>query len=352
MMGIFDLENFPTSESAKRQLSYVTEGFYEKSYVGKWLYQVMGLEYDDARVIFEELKRQFFPETATWGLMYHEIKYQLPVREELSYEERRRLIYQKRDYRLPITPYHLERYLSNALGFEVHIADCHDPGEFGYKYTHPNRFEAVFIGDGTLDTKKVRGLLDKLKQSHTVYTINERILIIIDNRDSGWFRFLDVRIHGQMFFWGCPVFDGSRRFDGSMDFGARRRYDLVPGVKYLLEGGMATYECVAFKNVAIRTRIQSEELPAGCWGSAVRLTVNFWRTALFDGTRRFDGKRRMDAGRQALTGSVKFKMKMEGRRETVGRVTVTIRKNPCFFDGLAKMNGSRLFNSVNRKEEL
>lgn len=36
-MGKFDLENFPTSESAKRQLSYVTEGFYEKSYVGKWL---------------------------------------------------------------------------------------------------------------------------------------------------------------------------------------------------------------------------------------------------------------------------------------------------------------------------
>ena len=45
----FDLEQFPTSESAKRMLSYVTPGFYDNSYVGKWLYQVMGLEYDDAR---------------------------------------------------------------------------------------------------------------------------------------------------------------------------------------------------------------------------------------------------------------------------------------------------------------
>ena len=44
----FDLEQFPTSESAKRMLSYVTPGFYDNSYVGKWLYQVMGLEYDDA----------------------------------------------------------------------------------------------------------------------------------------------------------------------------------------------------------------------------------------------------------------------------------------------------------------
>lgn len=91
----FDLEQFPTSESAKRMLSYVTPGFYDNSYVGKWLYQVMGLEYDDARKLAEELQYQMFPETATWGLMYHEIKWGLPVRTNLSYEERRQLIYQK-----------------------------------------------------------------------------------------------------------------------------------------------------------------------------------------------------------------------------------------------------------------
>ena len=80
----FNLENFPTSESGKRQLGYVSEEFYEKSYVGKWLYQVMGLEYDEARRLVEELPEQMFPETATWGLMYHEIKWGLPVRENLS----------------------------------------------------------------------------------------------------------------------------------------------------------------------------------------------------------------------------------------------------------------------------
>ena len=42
----FDLEAFPTSESAVRMLSYVSQGFYDSSYVGKWLYQVMGMEYD------------------------------------------------------------------------------------------------------------------------------------------------------------------------------------------------------------------------------------------------------------------------------------------------------------------
>ena len=62
-------------------MSYISENFYEKSYVMKWCQQVMGLEWDEVeKVIQEELPRQFFPETATWGLMYHEQKWQLPVR--------------------------------------------------------------------------------------------------------------------------------------------------------------------------------------------------------------------------------------------------------------------------------
>ena len=122
----FDLEEFPTSESAKRQLSYVTKGFYDTSYIGKWIYQVMGLEYDEAKRIVEELPLQFFPETATWGLKYHEIKWQLPIRENLSYEERRRFIYQKRDAKAPMTPCHMEQYLTRQQDFRVRVKDCHD----------------------------------------------------------------------------------------------------------------------------------------------------------------------------------------------------------------------------------
>lgn len=127
-MGKTDLENFPTSRCALRMLDDVSAGFYEKSYVGKWLYQVMGLEYDDAFRLAEALPEQFFPETATWGLRYHEEKWGLPVREQLDYEERRRLIYQKRDYRAPMTPYRMENFLHNATGLDVRISDCHDSG--------------------------------------------------------------------------------------------------------------------------------------------------------------------------------------------------------------------------------
>ena len=113
-MEKFDLENFPVSESAKNMIASVSDGFYDNSYVGKWLYEVMGQEYDTAREIAEDILNQLFPETATWGLMYHEIKWGLPVRENLPYEERRQLIYRKRDYRAPMTPYRMEGYLKTA----------------------------------------------------------------------------------------------------------------------------------------------------------------------------------------------------------------------------------------------
>ena len=67
-MERFDLENFPISESAKNMIASVSDGFYDNSYVGKWLYEVMGQEYDTAREIAEDLINQLFPETATWGL--------------------------------------------------------------------------------------------------------------------------------------------------------------------------------------------------------------------------------------------------------------------------------------------
>lgn len=177
----FDLEAFPTSESAVRMLSYVSQGFYDSSYVGKWLYQVMGMEYDYVRKIIEELPYQMFPETATWGLMYHELKWQLPVRENLSYEERRKLIYQKRDCRTPMTPYRMEQYVKNTTGIEISIADAMDSGRYGYVPEHPNIFKAYYSGENTLDSKLVHSALNQLKQSHTAYVVNHRVDVAVIN---------------------------------------------------------------------------------------------------------------------------------------------------------------------------
>lgn len=208
-----ELEQFPSSESARKMLSYVTQGFYDKSYVGKWLFQVMGLEYDEAVRILEELPKQFFPETATWGLMYHEIKWGLPVREHLEYEERRRLIYQKRDLKSPMTPYKMEQYLKNAVGFEVHVSDVNDAGKFGFLPEHPNVFKLDFIGDGTLDAATVKTMVNRLKQSHTSYLINDRIIIVLDNRKLEKSTMPGMTIRARFFFWKDKAVDEGWKLD-------------------------------------------------------------------------------------------------------------------------------------------
>lgn len=214
-MEKFDLENFPTSDSAKKMLSYVSDGFYDKSYVGKWIYQVMGIEYDMALEIVADLPAQFFPETATWGLMFHEIKWGLPVRENLSYEERRRLIYQKRDCRSPMTPYFMEEYLKTATGLDVYVADAHDSGPYNYKPEHPNIFKVFFKSDTTLDVKRIKSILDRLKQSHTIYVIDHYNSLVVDNHGLEQFRTYRLDLHIKIAFWKSICLDGTWKLDGS-----------------------------------------------------------------------------------------------------------------------------------------
>lgn len=160
-----DLETFPTSEAAKRMLDSVDSGgFYDKSYVGKWIFQVMGLEMDEARRFIEELPYQAFPETATWGLRYHEQKYGLPVREGMPYEERRRNIYSKRDERSPMNPYRMEVILENITGRKAHVDD-----ESGPVNTFTVKLES---GDSVVDVAAAIKKLKEIKQSHVAFTLS------------------------------------------------------------------------------------------------------------------------------------------------------------------------------------
>lgn len=160
-----DLENFPTSESAKRMLESVDSGgFYDKSYVGKWIFQVMGLEMDEARQFIEELPYQAFPETATWGLRYHEQKYGLPVREGMPYEERRRNIYSKRDERSTMNPYRMEVILENITGRKAHVDDKSGPVN-----TFTVKLES---GDNVVDVAAAIKKLKEIKQSHVAFTLS------------------------------------------------------------------------------------------------------------------------------------------------------------------------------------
>ena len=98
----------------------------------------------------------------------------------LTYEERRKIIYQKRDFKTPMTPYRMETYLSAITGFKVTVADAHDPGEFNFHPPHPNVFQVTFVGEGRLDVKEAYKAVEEIKQYHTTFRIDEVVLVEFD----------------------------------------------------------------------------------------------------------------------------------------------------------------------------
>ncbi len=327
-MEKFELKNFPTSESAKKMLSYVSDGFYDESYVGKWIYQVMGIEYDKALEIVMDLPAQFFPETATWGLRYHEIKWGLPIRENLSYEERRALIYQKRDCRAPMTPYRMEKYLKNEMEFEAFVTDCHDPGMYGYTAWHPNAFRVTFIGEGTLNTKKARKILDRIKQAHTTFTMEDMVLVIIDNKSLEKVEFDHMEI--QAFFrYFKRILNGGWLLDGSVSLGQIPICEIDLGVMIgNIDVTMKETPCV--QGLDIRAMFP--------------MTLRHWYSMEIG--HRFDSTRlQMALPDVGINLSARTDM-------VVWTEGVTIEKDLWRLDGRETMDGSRILDAAVWEEEL
>ncbi len=346
-----DLERFPTSESAKRMISYVSEEFYRKSYVGKWLYQVMGLEWDDVWTIINSLPEQAFPETATWGLRYHEQKWHLPVREDLDEETRRRLIYQRRDFRAPSSPYQLEGYLENATGFDVRIEDTHDKHLYGWKPPHPNTFIVYFEGEGTLDVAAAKAKLKQLRQSHTTYILQERINGTLNN--AALWRYDNYRLilEYAISFWEENLLNGIGYLDGSLLLdGGKRRYDLVPGIKYVL-GDVDSPETIDNPRLRIWGSVQEKE-SFGTARMATNIVAYFWDCLKLDGALLLNGSKKLDEIRRTVNPTVTVKAQSKKSAEKIGTASLRTVRNLAYMDGSLKLDGSRVLNSIDRKEEL
>lgn len=209
-MAEFNLENFPASEAGRRMLTYVTEHWYDNSYVGKWVYEVMGQQLDVAVDIVEDLANQLFVDTATWGMFYHEQKYGLPMQPaNTDYEARRKLIREKRDTKAPMTPWRMEQVMK-SLGYDAHVHDINDPG---YTFSHPNYFSVQFdLSDDDADLAPALKKMDAIKQSHTFYRFSALIMLIesLEQYPLRWTSHIDLP------WWTLHILDGSFLLDGSV----------------------------------------------------------------------------------------------------------------------------------------
>lgn len=124
-----DLENFPTRETAKDMLGMISP-IYDRSYVAKWIFEVMSVSLGLAQDTLKGLEKEAFPDTATWTLPYWENAYGLPVNESLSDEERRLALTKKRNYRRPMNPYRIAQMVTEICGRPAFVVENVAPHTF------------------------------------------------------------------------------------------------------------------------------------------------------------------------------------------------------------------------------
>ena len=153
-MAKINLDKFPTSKTGQRMIKRVSP-IYGQAYTAKWLYQVMGLEYDEVWRYFEELRAQAFVATTTWGIEAWEDRYSLEHPRDLTIEERRALIRRRKAVHLPLNPGLLEKDIKENFGQQVDI----DESRHGYIYLIIDRLQYFKL-------EKIKEYLYNIKPSH------------------------------------------------------------------------------------------------------------------------------------------------------------------------------------------
>jgi len=159
-----NLEQFPKNEVAKDMMQMVSNNWYQNSYVGKWLFEVMGMEMKEARVLFAELREQIFPETVTWAIEYHEGKYGIISSDTATLEERRRNLGRKQNIKRPMNSARIEELVKNITGKDVEIVENIAPYTFQVK---------IIIRDTSADVAEeiIKEQINRIKPSHLSYVV-------------------------------------------------------------------------------------------------------------------------------------------------------------------------------------
>ncbi len=187
----FDIEHFPTSETALRMMGRISP-IYDRSYVGKWIFQVMGAEMDFVRDRILELRDQAYPETVTWAIQYWEQRYGIVPSEDDTLEIRRERVLGHRSLRVPMNPARMQKIIRDVCGLESEI------DEYAGDYTFRVR---LLQGETWTDPRLAVKRLHEVKQTH------KRMIVSIMRRETSDLHFytgIAERV-GVAYSLGCSI---------------------------------------------------------------------------------------------------------------------------------------------------
>lgn len=118
------------SPEAEMFLRSVTEGFYNRSYLGLWIFEVIGREWDEMALWSRDIRNEIYVQTCTWSIGIWEWVYGFEPGEGMTLEERRQRIMSKVRGVRPINPEVMRRGIATVSGADVGLKDFSRPYSF------------------------------------------------------------------------------------------------------------------------------------------------------------------------------------------------------------------------------
>lgn len=144
-----------TNETAREIIDWVSQ-LYGESYVGLWVYQVIGFVLGEIRAMAEQLRKEVQPNTAVQLLDLWEDSYGQVRDPALTTAQRQARLAMWRLTRGPASPYRLEQAATAATGYPVLLTENIEP------YT----FSIGIICDEVMDLDEIAAKLRWIKPAH------------------------------------------------------------------------------------------------------------------------------------------------------------------------------------------
>lgn len=122
------------SQKGNEMFGYISP-VYEQSLVMHSIFEAIGNEYDLANELSEDILKQLFPQTATWGLIYWEEAVKIVSNLSEAIERRRGKVIAKLQSRYIINPKRMSIILQNYTGADIEIIENIAPYTFEVKLT-------------------------------------------------------------------------------------------------------------------------------------------------------------------------------------------------------------------------
>lgn len=181
---------------------------------------------------------------------------------------------------------------------------------------------------------------------------------------------INMRMCWALPFWGCYVFDGAWKFDGSILLNQQRRYNLILGLKYyqgafyelaaahthLFDGTWNFDGSILLDNIRrigmLKTHMKISGPETSCRAAvAASHRADFWQ--LLSGSLQSPDSGEQDGCiRRRMDASARIYLEACGPAEKIRDGPVEISRNLWRFDGAELLDGSRKFNAMQRLEVL